>query len=125
VIDVKQRILKRELYREEKEELMEKEINRVVQTPSWLFGLAGGKKVPAAIVKPEDRSKYIVRFENIPPDWTLAFANKLRSEGMVPQRWTPQQIYRAKKSAFEHAYVIDQTGGTLKEALTAFGAPIR
>lgn len=120
VIDIAQRNAKRELNREEKKAIIDSELSRTVQTPTWGFGLFGGNKLPAAVVAPDQRSKYVVPFGDIPPAWSKGMANLLRSEGKVPLKWTDQQIYRNKQKFFERAYAVSSTGGSKDEAMKEF-----
>ncbi len=109
----------RELSRDEKQTLMQSEINRQVQMPTW-FGLSN-QSLPAATVTPQQRPQTYVPISTIDPQWLKGAINYMRSTGAVPMEWSDDKAKINMKKQLEHAYAISITGGTADEGKKALG----
>lgn len=108
-IDLAQQALGKPLQRDEKEKIMRREIDRKVMISNGIF--SPDQKLPAAAIKPEDRSKIYVPIDQIDPAWLKGAINLMKSKGIIPQMMNPIEAQSKFKSRFERAYGWMQTGG--------------
>lgn len=106
-ISIAQRQKQRELYREEKEEIMKRIIDRKVMIDTWG---PGGTEVPAVTVLPDQVKNVYVPLKEIPSDWALAQVNVMRSNGLVPVNMTNEEALRRMRERLEHGYAVFLTG---------------
>lgn len=111
VIDVEQRNAKRPLKREEKELLMDREIDKKVMIDAW----GRDKQVVAGAVSPKDRAAAYVPIQDIPMPARLAIVNQAKSWGTIAQNVTPEIAYRKFGSRIEKAYAAGLMGATETE----------
>ena len=105
--DAKQALLSRK----EKEELVQKVVDKRVLERHWY----GNKSIPAAIVKPSQRKDVIVPIKDIDPDWMGKAINYMRSIGAMPHDMKDEMARLAFKGRLERAYANKLTGGTTAE----------
>lgn len=110
-ISVAQRAKGRELFREEKEEIMKRTIDRKVMVDEW----GRDPSVAAVSVLPEDVKNVYVPIKSIPSDWALAQINVMRSNGQVPLNMTDAEALRRMRERLEHGYAVQLTGAPESE----------
>lgn len=114
-IDVAQRQSGKVLNREEKEKLMRSMVDKKVMTDEW----GRDPSLPAAVIKPEQRSKVYVPMNDIDPQWLKGAINYMRSNGNIPIDWTDDKAKQAMRGRLERAYAISITGGSSAEGKKA------
>lgn len=102
--------------RTEKEELMNKIIDKKVLTDGWGTSTPS---MPAAIVRPEQRSQIFVPIESIDVNWLKGAINYIRSTEPGTSQWKDEDIKRNMKGRLERAYAISITGGGSEEGRKA------
>lgn len=114
-IDLSQQQLGRALNRSEKEEIMRAEVDKKVMIDKW------GKdpKMPAAVVKPEQRQKIYVPIQEVDQAWASQAINYMRSIGAIPTNITDMDAKKQYRGRLERAYAISITGGTSEEGRKA------
>lgn len=117
IIDLEQRG-GRELNRTQKEEIVQKEMDRKVWLDNWSPGTYN-LEMPAAAVLPKQRADIRVKIEDIQakdPKWLKEAANYMRSaDPKVNWRLPDADLFVLYKDRFERAYAVSQTGGTAEE----------
>ena len=123
LIDTAQQQVGRTLTREEKEKLMRQEMDRKVVVDGWFTN----PKIPAAIVRPEQRNKISVPLNEIDPKWVKGAINYMRSSGAIPVHWTDEKAKQAVRDRLEKGYAHSITGGASEEGkkILEGDAPIR
>ena len=114
-IDTAQQQLGRSLTRKEKEEVMRAEVDKKVLVDKW------GKdpKIPAAVVRPDQRQNIYVPLKEIDPGWAAQALNYMRSTGSIPVNLTDEEAKKQYRGRLERAYAISITGGTSEEGRKA------
>lgn len=110
-ISIAQRVKGRELYREEKEEIMKRAIDRKVMVDEW----GRDPAVAAITVMPDEVKDVYVPIKSIPSDWALSQVNTMRSNGQVPLNMTDAEALRRMRERLEHGYAVLLTGAPESE----------
>lgn len=110
-IDQHQRVTGRELNRDEKNKLMQQEVDRWVMVNEW----GRDPKTPAATLKPKDLENVYVPLKDIPPNITNEYVNWMRSEGVIPFSMDTSKARTLHKGRIEKAMGLRRAGGTREQ----------
>lgn len=110
LIDLEQRQRGGKLQRGEKEELMRREIDKVM-LDEW------GRDPEALVaeVKPEQRSSVYVPIADVDPDWAGVAINTMRSKGFVDFRLSDKDVKARYRGRLEKAYGLFTIRGSREE----------
>lgn len=102
--------------RKDKELLMQSIMDKKVLTDGWG---TSNPSIPAAIIRPEQRSKIFVPMESIDNSWIKGAINYIRSVEPGASNWKDEDIKKNMKGRLERAYAISITGGSSEEGRKA------
>lgn len=103
------------LDRTQKEKLMQSVIDKKVMVSGWIKD----SSMPAAVVKPEQRSKIYVPINDIDQTWLKGAVNYMRSAGLAPVDWPDEKIKQSMRQRLERGYAISISGGSSEEGRKA------
>ena len=110
-IDEVQRASGRKLSREEKEVLMRRETDRKVLIDKW----GSDPTMPAAAIRPDQRSKTYVNANDIDPIWMHEAINYMRSVGVISMELDDKKARVRMRDRLQRAYAHSLTGGSSAE----------
>lgn len=115
VIAAEQQGIGRVLNRDEKEKLMQREIDKKVVEEHWY----GNTETPAGMVPPDKRKNIIMPIAQIPETQITGMLNVMRSRGRIASTMTDEEARRKFSGSIEKAYGRYVAKGSQQEVLDA------
>jgi hypothetical protein len=115
LIDREQTSRNRALTRDEKQAIMQGEIDRKVTLSLWFKD----SEISSAIVSPDDYAKAYVPIDKVPAEATTAYLNLMRSEGRIPITLSDADALRRFQDRIQRAWALRSLNRPDPEVLKA------